>query len=211
MPDYEIKCWDAESLKEIDNTFVKEAFEARKWAFVADYVRFYALKKYGGIYLDSDVEVYKSFDQFLNYSFFTGTDISRLRTIVGPEAAIIGCEPNHPFLDEFLKYYDNRHFVSETGELDMTVLPKIMGHVLEKYGYKFEDTNQELPYNTKIFSSEYFCNKNSVQYRQPNFAFHKNSNFWIYSYRGWLCLFCWKHHMLPAYHFLEKLLARFHK
>jgi hypothetical protein len=211
MPDYEIKCWDADSLKEIDNIFVQEAFQARKWAFVADYVRFYALKKYGGIYLDSDVEVYKSFNQFLSYSFFTGTDIYIERTVAGPEAAIIGSEPNHPFLDEFLKYYDNRHFILEDGELDMVVLPKIMAHILEKYGYKYEDRCQVLPYNSKIYSSEYFCNKNSVKFQKPNYAFHVNSNFWIYSYRGWLCLFCWKHHMLPAYKFLEKLRARIFK
>jgi hypothetical protein len=203
MPDYEIKCWDADSLKEIDNIFVQEAFQARKWAFVADYVRFYALKKYGGIYLDSDVEVYKNFDQFLSYSFFTGTDISRLRTVVGPEAAIIGSEPNHPFLDELLKYYDNRHFILGDGELDMLVLPQIMGHILEKYGYKYEDSYQELPFNTKIFTSKYFCNINSVKYRKRNYAFHVNSNYWVYSYRGWLGNFCWKYRLLPAYRFIE--------
>lgn len=71
MPDYKIMLWDKKRFEsEIDNRFAKEALEQRKWAFVADYIRLYALHKYGGIYLDSDVRVYKSFDPFLVMAFF---------------------------------------------------------------------------------------------------------------------------------------------
>jgi mannosyltransferase OCH1-like enzyme len=206
MPEYEIKCWDSNSLECIDNVFVKEAFEAHKWAFVADYMRSYALKLYGGIYLDCDVEVYKSFNDFLNLSFFSGTDIiSDKGKVTGPEAGIIGAEPNHPFLDEFLKYYDNRHFIKNNGELDQTLLPLIMGRILEKYGYKFEDINQELPYNSKIFSTKYFCNTNSVRYRKQNYAFHKNSNSWASFNRGSFAKFCWKYGYMQIYRDIERL------
>lgn len=71
MPDYEIILWDrARFDAEIDNRFAREALELRKWAFVADYVRLFALAKYGGIYLDSDVRVYKKFDDLLANGFF---------------------------------------------------------------------------------------------------------------------------------------------
>jgi hypothetical protein len=208
MPDYKIKCWDAESLKEIDNDFVKEAFEARRYAFVADYVRFYALKKYGGIYLDSDVEVYKSFDDLLSNSFFTGTDIKEFNGIQGPEAAIIGAEANHPFIDEFLKYYEGRHFIQEDGSQDMTVLPNIMGNILLKYGYRFEDTEQVLPNNSIIYSTDYFVNVNSVKYKKRNYAFHVNANYWVYSSRGRITYFCWKHRLMPQREFILNI---FHK
>jgi hypothetical protein len=208
LPDYKIICWDAKCLDDIDNVFVKEAYKLRKWAFVADYVRFYVLKKYGGIYLDSDVEVYKSFDPFLQYSFFTGQDISKDRIVVGPEAAILGFEANHPFLDEILKHYDHRHFIMEKGELDMVVLPLIVGKIIAKYGYKFEDTEQTLPFNSKIFSTEYFCNVNSVKYRKRNYAFHVNSNFWVYSDRGLFGNLCWKYRFLPTYKYIQNLRIR---
>jgi hypothetical protein len=205
MPDYKIKCWDANSLKVIDNIFVKEAFEAHRWAFVADYVRSFALKKYGGIYLDSDVEVYKKFDPFLDYSFFSGTDIMTDGGITGPEAGIIGAEPNHPFLDDFLSYYENRHFIQNNGSHDLLLLPTIMGQLLSKYGYKFADIEQELPYNSKILSTKYFCNSHSINQRKINYAFHKNSCSWIYSNRGWFGCFCWKYHLLAFYRVIEKI------
>ena len=64
MPDYEIKEWDGNSFDFDSVLFVKQAIEARKWAFASDYVRLYALHTEGGIYLDSDVEVFKRFDCF---------------------------------------------------------------------------------------------------------------------------------------------------
>lgn len=64
MPDYEIICWNEDNFDYTSVPFVKEAYEQKKWAFVADYVRLYALFHYGGIYLDTDSEVYKSFDFF---------------------------------------------------------------------------------------------------------------------------------------------------
>jgi hypothetical protein len=209
MPEYEIKCWDNNSLQEIDNIFVKEAFEAHKWAFVADYMRFHALNKYGGIYLDTDVEVYKNFSIFLDSSFFSGTDIiSNNGKVTGPESGIIGAEPNHPFLDDFLRHYDNRHFIKKNGEFDQTLLPLIMGGILEKYGYKFEDIDQDLQYNSKIFSTKYFCNSNSIKYRKLNYAFHKNSCSWLYTDRGWLGRTCWKYGYMEIYRTIERLRVR---
>jgi hypothetical protein len=208
MPDYEIRCWDAESLKEIDNVFVREAYSAKAWAFVADYVRLYALSKFGGIYLDSDVEVYKSFDGFLDNSFFTGHDIDTSNKVAGPQAAIMGSIPNHPFINEFLKYYDNRHFLMADGQKDIVVMPIVMGAVLEKHGYEYKDTNQDLAFDSKIYSTAYFCDGNSVRYRKRNYAFHVNSNYWCYSERGPIAKFCWKHRLLPLYLAIEKLRLR---
>lgn len=80
LPDYEIKLWNTENFDMSKAPeYVREAFEQRKWAFAADYIRMYALYTEGGIYLDSDVKVLKSFDEFLNYKFFTSLEYHQSR------------------------------------------------------------------------------------------------------------------------------------
>jgi mannosyltransferase OCH1-like enzyme len=74
MPDYEIICWDKERFDTDSVQFVKDACAARKWAFAADYIRLYALYTEGGIYLDSDVLVFRRFDRFLNHEAFSGIE-----------------------------------------------------------------------------------------------------------------------------------------
>ena len=73
-PDYEIKRWSTKNFDVNSAPYVKEAFEARKWAFAADYIRMYALYTEGGIYLDSDVVLLKKFDDFLDNSFFSSME-----------------------------------------------------------------------------------------------------------------------------------------
>lgn len=75
MPDYELRLWDAHSFDFDSVPFVREAYQAQKWAFVADYVRLYALYTEGGIYMDTDVKVMKSFTPFLKYDFFTSHEV----------------------------------------------------------------------------------------------------------------------------------------
>ncbi|MFP3393795.1 glycosyltransferase, partial [Brevibacillus sp. SIMBA_076] len=72
LPDYEFVEWNEENFDINCNQFVKEAYEEKKWAFVSDYVRLWALYHYGGIYLDTDVEVLKGFDAFLGHDSFSG-------------------------------------------------------------------------------------------------------------------------------------------
>ena len=69
-PDYEIKEWNESNFDLNKNDYCREAYEAKKWAFVADYVRLKVLEKYGGIYMDTDVELIKSLDKFLHYNAF---------------------------------------------------------------------------------------------------------------------------------------------
>ena len=70
LPDYEIIEWNKDNFDVNISLFTKEAFDARKYAFVSDYVRLYVLYNYGGIYLDSDIKVLKSFDSLLNNKAF---------------------------------------------------------------------------------------------------------------------------------------------
>ena len=72
MPEYKLICWNEESFDISCNEYVKEAYDAKKYAFVSDYVRLYALVNFGGIYMDTDVEVLKPLDEYLNYVAFSG-------------------------------------------------------------------------------------------------------------------------------------------
>lgn len=115
FPDYTIMKWDESCLSEVDSLFANEAFAEKKWAFVSDVIRVYALYKYGGIYLDTDVLVYKSFDNLLSYPAFIGRESSLhmkgRHTINYVTTCTFGSEPNNQFIKLCLDYYTNRHFV----------------------------------------------------------------------------------------------------
>ena len=115
LPDYEIREWNEENFDISCNTYVKQAYEAKKWAFVSDYARLYALYNYGGIYLDTDILLLKSLDNFLYDEAFTGLE-ARDSTATG----VMGCESKNLFIKEFLDMYSQLQFIREDGSYDMT-------------------------------------------------------------------------------------------
>ena len=121
LPDYDFILWDAKRSEVITCLWTKEALENKKYAFASDLVRLYAVYTYGGIYLDCDVEVLKSFNDLLHLPYFIGSEKNNLI-----EAAIFGAEKNSHWLSSVMGYYDNRAFVKEDGSFDKTVLPHIM-------------------------------------------------------------------------------------
>lgn len=128
LPSYEIILWDMRRDGIGDVPWVQEAFNAKKYAFAADYVRFYALYNYGGIYLDADVEVVKSFDSLLNNRYFIGQEYSG-----DIEASVMGCEPYEDWVKFCLDHYNNRHFVKSDGTYDMRPLPILVNECQKKY------------------------------------------------------------------------------
>jgi len=100
LPDYELKLWNEEN-SPMDHPYVQAMYAQKKWAFVSDYIRFWALHNEGGIYLDTDTEVLKSFDDLLDHSVFFG------QTKDGVTAAgVIGAEAGQPVIEDILKVYD---------------------------------------------------------------------------------------------------------
>ena len=94
LPDYTIKEWSDKDLDLFeDNPYVMEAFKAKKWAFVSDVFRLYALYSEGGVYLDTDVEIRKSFDEFLDLDFFIGAEKNKSFESIG--TAVIGSNKNN--------------------------------------------------------------------------------------------------------------------
>ena len=209
MPDYEIRLWDRNSFDMKSVPYVKEAFEAKKWAFVADYIRLYALYHYGGIYLDSDVMVYKSFDPFLNLDFFSGQDVYKTMNVWGVEAAILGAIPKHSIIGELIEYYNNYQVTfNNNGVPNLFSIPPIISKVLEPLGYQYKDEDFELTKGIKIFSTKTFCNCNSIKYRKINYAFHINTNYYMYDGRGVFFKLCWKFGLLKLYRNIETITGK---
>lgn len=128
LPNYEIMVWDTKRFDVNSTLWTKQAFEAGKYAFVADYIRFYAVYNYGGIYLDSDVEVLKSFDSLLSLPYFIGNESNEIDL----EAAVFGAEKHSAWVKCCMDYYTDRPFVLADGTLDTLVCPKMMANVLDK-------------------------------------------------------------------------------
>ena len=126
LPDYEFKLWNFDCFDINSSQWVKEAFEAKKYAFAADYIRLYAVYNYGGIYMDMDVEVIKSFNPLLNNDYLLGYENQ-----IGIEAGIFGASPKADWVKLILDYYQNKSFYREDGTQNTTPLPKIIFKILK--------------------------------------------------------------------------------
>jgi len=181
FPDYEIICWDKNAFDIESVPFVKEACRVKKWAFACDYIRLYALYTCGGFYLDSDVLIKKSFDQYLDNDFVTsieyhpdvfkannsermlsidGFPFIKNRTIpgIGLQAAIMGSIKQHPFVHDCLNYYRDRHFKKPDGSFSEDIIaPSIYGFEAEKYGFRYLNVQQHLQEGMLILPSTVFA------------------------------------------------------
>mgnify|MGYP003293029331 CR=1 FL=1 len=146
-PDYKLMLWHDKmpEFQEIINksAFAKRAYELKLWAFVADYIRCYALYKHGGIYLDTDVELTNNFDKFLKNDFFISTEGDILFGENVPEPAVMGGVAGHKIFKECMKIYESEDIFS----IDNFIANVIMKKVLKKqYGFtklSFKTKKQE--------------------------------------------------------------------
>lgn len=124
LPDFEIRHWNKDCINELNSIWVNEAFQSKKYAFAADYIRLYAIYTYGGFYLDSDVEVIKDFNKLLDYPYIFGYEASTNVNVI--EAATFGAEKGNLYIKKCLDYYSNRHFIKNNNEYDMEPLPCVL-------------------------------------------------------------------------------------
>lgn len=157
LPDYQIIHWNLTNFDVHCNNWVEQAYNERDYAFVADYVRFYALYTTGGIYLDSDVEVLDSFDDFLSCKTFFGYEYTGL-----PEAAVVGAEKGSGWLKNALDWYGQTAFLNDDGSKNRVIAPLILKYAFEK-SVPFElcdDGNRHECFGNLILPYEYFSPKN---------------------------------------------------
>lgn len=154
LSDYQLKEWNESNFDVNSNIYTKEAYEKRKFAFVADYVRLYALYTEGGIYMDTDVEVIRKMDDLLSHCAFMGFETETLVS-----TGVMGSEKNGMWAKESLDCYMNRHFILENGSLDLTTNVTVITDYLISKGLKPEDSYQEIPDFITVYPKEYFSPK----------------------------------------------------
>lgn len=138
-PDYEIIRWDESNYDFTKNSYMKEAYKAKKWAFASDYARLDVIYKEGGIYLDTDVELLASLDKVLNDEMFTGFSCNFQIGIGGGFGAVKG----HRLIKALRDYYDNLSFYLENGELNMKTCYVYHHPVFQSFGFNLEDQYQK--------------------------------------------------------------------
>ena len=170
LPDYQIKEWSEKDLEKTDNIYVKEAYQSKKWAFVSDYFRLYALFHDGGIYFDTDVEVKKSLDEFLDLEFFIGSELHGKSKHIG--TAVIGAQKSSPIIQKLLSVYDNILFIKKDGSFDMTPNTVRLVAPLKECGFQKVYTDTAPIYlNDKnvIFPIHYFSKESETSYTVHHF------------------------------------------
>uniref|UniRef100_UPI0036DD4DB8 glycosyltransferase family 32 protein n=1 Tax=Photorhabdus sp. RM322S TaxID=3342825 RepID=UPI0036DD4DB8 len=180
LPDYELIEWNNESLKKIRNNYMEEAFLNKKWAFVSDYLRLYALYHEGGVYLDTDVEITRNIDKFLRLSFFScyekGDEYYPITS------AVMGAERRNSIIGSLLKQYNDIHFETPNG-LDLeTNIIKITRYFSKQFNLlpPYDGTKEtRLNNNSIIYPSNYFCTPESGMI---NFSIHHFNGSWLPSH-----------------------------
>ena len=180
LPNYEIKIWNCDTFDIESVRWVKEAFAAKKYAFAADYIRFFALYNYGGIYLDSDVEVIKNFDCLLNNDCFWGFEYTGI-----PEAAVVASIPKMEWIKNCKDWYESQSFYNEDGSMRQVVVPFLIKKEFEKYYNKrlFDCGKIQHINNIKIFPYKYFSPKNfysgKIKIYPETFCIHHSAASWV--------------------------------
>ena len=154
LPDYRIIQWSEKNYSiQSAPDYVREAYEAKKYAFVSDYVRVQKLLQYGGIYFDTDVEVVRPFEQYLEgHSMVLGFEGEQTLT-----TAFIACCEGHPFMEEFEKTYHTRHFLKEDGSMDLTVINDGFSRQAGEWGIDLSRNEyQETGHNIAVYPVAYF-------------------------------------------------------
>lgn len=151
-PDFEIREWNESNFNlEQVPAYVRQAYEAGRWAFVTDYVRLRALTEVGGVYLDTDVEIVRPLDPFLKHEAFAGFEhLERVQT------GVLACRKGFPLFQEFLAYYDTAVFRRPDGSMDTTTNVEILTGICRKKGLVFNDTFQVVD-GLAVYPREVFC------------------------------------------------------
>lgn len=186
-PDYEIMEWTAENYDCEKNVFMKQAFDHKKWAFVSDYARLDVIYRYGGIYLDMDVELLKPFDPFLQFdaffNFCTQNDIDL--------GSGFGSVKENPFIGSLLDLYGDMEFLDRNGEpvTDKVTQPELIRECFSKYGFRM-DGNMQMVDGMLVLPRKYyspvddFFLQNSVQCDDTRGIHHYNAGWWAKEYQS---------------------------
>ncbi|MCL2242931.1 MAG: glycosyl transferase [Treponema sp.] len=168
--DYEFILWNFNRFNIDNSLWVKQASYSKKYAFASDYIRLFAIYHYGGIYLDLDVEILKSFNDLLNNNIMMGYENEKKEIA----SACFGAEKNHPFILQCLNYYNNRLFIKSNGDYETTPLPYIL-----KYIYNNYSKNSSISFLPSTFFSPKDFSTGLISIDKNTYSIHHFSGSWL--------------------------------
>lgn len=181
MPDWEYKLWNEDNFDVNSVPYVKEAYENKVYAFVSDYVRLWALSNEGGLYLDTDVKVFKSFDKLLEYNAFAGFEGSKHQPV---GTCVMASEAHGEWVSEMLEAYRGRHFLMPDGSRDMTSNVQFITAIMASQGFRQDGTEQDYK-DIHVFPVDYFCPLQTTgEYIRTDNTFSEHLGFGSWTYGG---------------------------
>ena len=157
-PEYEIREWNENNYDFTRNNYMNQAYEAKKWGFVPDYARLDIIYQYGGIYLDTDVELIKNFDDLLNHNSFFGFEDTGDGEFFVACGLGFGAEAHNDLIKLLRDYYDEIDFTNNDGSLNLMPAPRHNASIFKEYGVLMDNQIQNIEGNV-FYPSEYFCPK----------------------------------------------------
>lgn len=179
LPDFEIKQWDETNFDINVCPFVKEAYENKKWAFVSDYARIYALYNEGGIYFDTDLEVLRNIDDLLKDDFFMGYEDEEFFS-----TAIMWIKnKQNKYAEQILNYYNNLEGFDPEANIWQYANPKIITNIIKKLPKRIQENGVEVyDEKIKIYPVDYFNPINydysEKRYTENTYAVHYFNATW---------------------------------
>ena len=184
MPDWEFHLWNEDNFDVNTIPYTAEAYAAGKYAFVTDYVRLFALYTFGGVYMDTDVEILKPLDDLLHLSAFTGYEGSKYKP---PVTGLMASEANGIWVAEQLQAYNDIHFLQADGSYDTTTNTQRISAIMQANGFVCNGQKQQYK-DITIFPSEYFCPRQTtgeILLTNNTYCDHHFMGSWNNSSSGW--------------------------
>lgn len=184
MPSWEYMLWNEDNFDVNICPYTREAYQSKKYAFVSDYVRLWALNQYGGIYLDTDVEVFRALDPLLDNRAFAGFEGSKHKPI---GTCILASVSHGQWISEQLGEYQDRHFMSDDGVLDMTTNVQFMTSRMIQKGFISNGKEQDY-LDLHVYPVDYFSPRHTTgEYVRTSNTFceHKGLASWSNERGGW--------------------------
>lgn len=176
-PDYEIIRWDESNINLDCCSYCRKAYDAKKFAFASDALRFHILKEHGGIYLDIDVELIKNLNNLLNSPAFCGFENEKY---VAP-GLIFGSEQNGKVVDDMIKYYSTLEFEDYKDDRNLLTICAIVTEYLKEKGLQFSGQIETLE-DIVVYPKDYFCPKSmsdgKIRKTSNTYAIHHYLSSW---------------------------------
>lgn len=176
-PDYQIVRWDEDNFDLNCCKYVREAYDSKKYAFVTDYVRLFAMYTQGGIYMDTDVEVVRNLDEFLTHKAFSGFESER-----HIPTGIMASEKGFPLFAQLLSNYENRSFLGADGQPDLTTNVITITGMLRQRGF-VPNGEYQVVEGFALYPQDVFCpydnNTGVLQKTENTAAIHWFNQSWV--------------------------------